>query len=158
MLALAVLLVLLGGWYARLAMELPVGWRRAQADPEGFDGVELRFPLYTVSAVTVEPELEVRISKVDRDIPVVGVARAIGDTELVEGDTISVRGRYRPTDQGGVVEAEQVAIHRWRRAKQLLSLVGLGGLLLWLPWGFRVREGRLWPRVAGSGGRPWLIW
>lgn len=133
-------LAALGGWYAKLAMELEIGWRACMEDPAGWDGQELVFPLWVVTGV--EGPNRYRISKVVRDIPIEGNAEG-----LKEGDTVSVIGNFRADRT--VVEQTVLEVHHLRKWKEGLGVLGLLAWLVSMPFLFRWRGGRLWERADG---------
>jgi hypothetical protein len=133
--ALALLLLCaLGGWYAKLAMGLEIGWRQYTSDPDRYDGHQLTFPLWEVTGV---PDAHhYLISKVVKDVPVEGDSSA-----LHVGDTVSVIGDFSKA-KWAVVE-RRIEVHTLRRWKEWL---GIAGILVWgaaMPVLFRWRAGRL---------------
>lgn len=139
---LVALLAGLGGLYAQRVAALPVGWTQARADPDAHDGALLIFSLYQVSDLGPPP----RIGKVVQDVPLVGQPPTLD--ELEEGDTVSVVGRFRAEDE--VVVVSRLEVHQWRWAKQVLSSIGLLGLLVWVILRLRWRDGGL--RVGRTDG------
>jgi len=130
----ALLLVALGGWYAKLAMALEIGWRQYTSDPDRYDGQQLTFPLWEVTGV---PDANhYLISKVVKDVPVEG-----DSTGLKVGDTVSVIGDFSK-DKWAVVQ-RRIEVHTLRRWKEA---IGIAGILAWAvatPLLFRWRAGRL---------------
>jgi len=133
----AALAIALGLTYAWQVQHAPEGWVAALAQGARADGHELRFSLWEVMRIDGPRRFE--MSKVIRDVPVEA------DTEgLRVGDTVSVVGRYRASDQ--TVVAEILENHRNRRAKEVLGWLGFVLSVIAAPFGFRWREGRLWER------------
>ncbi|GDX80228.1 hypothetical protein LBMAG42_20390 [Deltaproteobacteria bacterium] len=133
-------LMLLGGWYAKLAMGLEIGWRQYTADPARYDGHQLTFPLWVVTGV---PDADhYLISKVVKDVPVEGPS--VG---LHVGDTVSVIGDF--SKEKWAVVQRVIEVHTLRRWKEAL---GVAGLLAWavaMPLLFAWRGGRLEERGGG---------
>ena len=131
------LLLGLGGYYAWQALHTPIGWHLCLSDPAAYDGYPLRLPLYTVEAVE-GPDRYI-LSKDIRDVPVEGPTAG-----LRPGQTVSVRATFRASDQVAVEVARD--LHRLRRAKEALGLLGVALCLLaaplvfaWGPGGLRTR-------------------
>jgi hypothetical protein len=133
-------LALLGGWYAKLAMGLEIGWRQCISDPVRWDGQELVFPLWVVTAV--DDGDHYKISKVVRDVPIEGPT-----TALTVGDTVSVIGHF--SRQKTVVEQSVIEVHRLRKYKEGIGVAGLVGALIGVPLCFRRRNGR-WEERFGA--------
>lgn len=129
-----VLLAALGLTYARWASQAERGWRWALEDPSARDGATMIFPLWEVTKVAGPQRYE--ISKVVSGIPLVGEAR-----DLRVGDTVSVIGRFDAS--GPEVRVEVRELHPLRVYKEILGVLGLGLVLVGLPFAFRVRDGRL---------------
>lgn len=131
------LLALLGGicwFYARESVDFWAVYPRIQAAGDRLDGRVVRFPLWEVTAIAGPRRLE--ISKVIRDIPVEG-----DTTGLKLGDTVSVVGNFRAADD--VVVASVLYVHRYRKWKERLGILGMMLSLLAAPLGFAWRAGRL---------------
>ncbi len=130
----ALLVVALGGWYAKLAMALEIGWRQYTSDPDRYDGHQLTFPLWEVTGV---PDANhYLISKVVKDVPVEG-----DSTGLKVGDTVSVIGDF--SKEKWAVVQRRIEVHTLRRWKEA---IGIAGILAWAvvtPLLFRWRAGRL---------------
>lgn len=128
------LTVALGAWYARGALAAEHGWRWAMEDPAARDGAPMVFPLWEVTRVVGPDRYE--ISKIVKDVPVVGDARA-----LRPGDTISVSGRFDASVPA--VREEERELHPLRDYKEALGVVGLLFVFAWMPFAFRVAGGRV---------------
>lgn len=136
-LRVGVALLLLAGMgveYARWAMGAEHGWRWALEDPAGRDGAQMVFPLWEVTKIDGPDRYE--ISKVVSGIPLDGDAR-----DLAVGDTVSVIGRFDAS--GPIVRVEARERHHLRRYKEMLGIVGLVLVAAWVPFAFRLREGRV---------------
>lgn len=134
------LLAMLGAYYAKLAMDLEIGWRQCSSDPARWDGQELVFPLWVVTGVDGPDRY--RISKVVKDVPVAGPSEG-----LEEGDTVSVIGHFRAERM--VVEQSVIEVHHLRPYKEAIGAIGLLAAIFGLPWLFRWRERRLEERFGG---------
>ena len=128
------LLVALGAWYARWALGAEQGWRWAMKDPAGRDGAAMVFPLWEVTRVVGPDRYE--ISKVVQDVPIAGEAR-----DLKVGDTVSVLGTFDAS--GPVVRVQVRELHHLRKYKEMLGILGFVLVAAWVPFAFRVREGRV---------------
>lgn len=131
---MAVALVATGVYYTWLAMTTIIGYRECKAAGVEREGQELTFPLWVVTAIDGPDRY--RISKVVRDVPIEG-----STGELHEGSTVSVIGRFRASD-GVVVEAVR-EIHVLRVYKEALGILGTVIALIALPFGFRIRGGKV---------------
>ena len=117
-------LVALGMHYTHFAMNQTEGYRAAVRSPNQHDGQDLLFPLWQVTDVRDASVYE--ISKT-----VTGVA-VVGSSEGLEvGDTVTIRGRFRSVDLA--VVAEERIDHPHRKAKGVLSIIGLFICALLLP-------------------------
>ena len=116
MISAAILLVLLGWHYTSFSLAQPDGYRAAIQAPDAMEGTLLLFPLWEVTHIRDASVYE--ISKTVRDVAVVGSSHG-----LSVGDTVTVRGHFRASDQA-VVELERID-HPLRRVKALLSIIGL---------------------------------
>lgn len=126
------LLCALGGGYAWWALTATVGFRECARDPAAHDGTALVFPLWTVTRVDGPARYE--ISKVIRDVPVVGDAAG-----LTVGATVSVMGEFRASDRA--VHATRRELHALRKYKEALGVIGFVLVAIAAPLCFRV-EGR----------------
>jgi hypothetical protein len=124
----------LGLEYARWAAAAEHGWRWALEAPIERDGSTMIFPLWEVTRVVGPDRYE--ISKIVSDIPVAGDAR-----DLAVGDTVSIIGRFDAA--GPVVRVEVRELHHLRKYKEALGILGLALVAAWVPFAFRVREGRV---------------
>ena len=133
--AIAVLLLVgLGGWYARWALGAESGWRWAMQDPAARDGAAMVFPLWEVTRVVGPDRYE--ISKVVQGVPIAGDA-----TDLEVGDTVSVLGTFDASVP--VVRAEVRELHTLRKYKEALGILGFVFVAAWVPYTFRIRGGRV---------------
>ena len=131
------LAIALGLTYAWQVEHAPEGWVQALARGVAADGRELRFSLWEVMRIDGPDRFE--MSKVIQDVPV-----EADTTDLHVGDTVSVVGRFRASDQ--TVVAEVLENHQNRRYKEALGWVGFALSVIAAPFGFRWRDGRLWER------------
>ncbi len=135
---LAVLLLGLCGLYGWQATQRPVGWMKCMADPEASDGARVVLSLYEVDGVDEAGHM--RVSKVARGVPV--DLTELGDSRVPEpGQTVSVVGVFRASDQ--VLVAEKMEVHLLRWVKVVLGWVGLAVVMAGIPLSFRYRNGRL---------------
>lgn len=134
------LLVALGGWYARLALSLEIGWRQYTTDPDRYDGHPLTFPLWVVTEITDAEHY--RISKVVKDVPVEGPSES-----LHVGDTVSVRGTFSKSKW--VVVQDVIEIHTLRKWKEALGGAGLLAWLIAMPFLFTWGRSHLRERHVG---------
>jgi hypothetical protein len=130
----AALLAALCAYHAWWAGSRDQGWRWVNEAPEARDGAPLVFPLWTVTGIDGPDRY--RISKVVRDVPVIGAS-----AELEVGATVSVVSRFDASRRVAVEELRE--IHRWRWAKEALGVLGFAVIAAALPFVFRVRGGRL---------------
>lgn len=133
-------LLALGAYYTHIAVNLEAGWRWCMADPLARDGSRLVFPLWEVTGI--EGPDRYRISKIVKDIPVVGDA-----TALKLGDTVSVDGTF--DGRARVVRERVREVHTLRPYKEALGMLGFVLSAAAAPFFFRWRAGRLrerpWP-------------
>jgi hypothetical protein len=120
--------------YTHFAMNAETGWRWCMEDPAGRDGATLVFPLWTVSGVDGPDRY--RISKVVKDIPVIGTTDG-----LTPGATVSILARF--DGRAGTAVQEVREVHHLRRWKEALGVVGFVAVALAAPFAFRVRGGRV---------------
>jgi len=133
MICAAFFLAVLGWHYTSFSQAQPEGYRAATQDPEGREGAPLMFPLWEVTHIRDAYVYE--ISRTVRGVPVEG-----SSTGLRVGDTVTVKGHFRASDQA-VVETERID-HPFRKVKGLLSIIGL------------LLGAGLWSRFFGwEGGR-----
>lgn len=137
-LAALALLLALGLRYAYESSTQMSYYARMERRGERADGKTVRLPIWTVTAIDGPDRFE--ISKVVRDIPVEAPT-----ADLTVGQTVSVVGRYRAAD--GVVVADIVAHHPYRRLKEGLGIAGVLLSILAFPFGFRVAKGGLVERA-----------
>ncbi len=130
----------LGLYNVHVAMELVFGYRDCLEDPARSDGATLIFPLWTVTAV--DGPQRFRVSKVLRDVPVVGESAG-----LAVGDTISLKGHFRASDLT-MIEAER-ELHPLRRWKERLGYAGVVLALAAGPLCFRLQGGYIGARRDG---------
>jgi hypothetical protein len=131
------LLVLMAATHIALRVVAPVGYRAAVADPAAYDGQRLVMSLFDV--VDVENDGYV-ISSGGLDVAVEGDAAG-----LVVGDTVSIGGTFRASDNALIEEWRQG--HPRRRMKKLLSVFAIALLLALCPVWFTVRDRRLVERA-----------
>jgi hypothetical protein len=122
--------VFLGLLYAHDAETQVVGYRTCLTDPERYDGLELSFPLWDVTAI--HPD-SYEIGKSYGGVPVDGSPEG-----LAVGDVVSVAGAFRASDRS-IVESFRMT-HPYRRWKQALSTLGVLLGLLYLPFAFRIHD------------------
>jgi hypothetical protein len=113
------------------------------AAPVARDGAALVFPLWTVTGL--DGPQRYRISKQVRDVPVVGSTAG-----LARGDTVSLTARFDGT--GRVAREERREVHRLRRWKEGLGVLGVLAGLLAAPWFFR------WDRASRRLEERWRTW
>jgi len=131
-LGLAALLAL-GGTYAHEAMSFEGGLLFCREAPVSCDGARQVLPLYRVQGLAPDG---FTVGKVVRDV------RIIADPTGVEvGQTVSVAGVFRAED--GAVVAHTVHHHGLRPVKKGLGILGLLAALIWVPWCFAWRGGRV---------------
>ena len=141
--ALLALLLGVSAAYARHAARAPRGWAWCMEDPIGRDGAPLVLPLWTVTGV--DGGGRYRISKHVRDLPVAG------DTAgLAVGDTVSVVARFDGVAR--VAREERREVHRLRRWKEALGLLGVLCGVAAAPFAFR------WDRRARRLEERWRTW
>lgn len=128
MICTAFLLAVLGWHYTSFSLAQPEGYRAATEAPERMEGAPLLFPLWEVTHIRDASVYE--ISKTMRGVAVEGSSAG-----LTVGDTVTVKGTFRSSDQA-VVETERID-HPMRRVKGLLSIIGL------------LLGAGLWPRFFG---------
>jgi len=116
MICTASLLAVLGWHYTTFSLAQPDGYRAATEAPEKMDGAPMLFPLWEVTHIRDASVYE--ISKTVRGVAVEGSSDG-----LSVGDTVTVKGHFRASDQA-VVETERID-HPLRRVKGLLSIIGL---------------------------------
>ena len=126
------LMLAVGAYYAWIATTQVTGYRESVA--QHLDGQVLVFPLWDVTAIDGPDRY--RISKVIRDVPMVGDA-----TVLHVGDTISVMGAFRDADAAVVETARE--IHILRRWKERLGVLGFLLAAAAAPVAFRIRNRRI---------------
>ena len=101
--------------------------------PEGCEGREMTLPLWQVVEIQAD-----RFVVFSASVPVT----VLGDTAGLEvGDRISLSGRFDAAEVA--VREERREIHHLRRAKEILSGIGLLMALAILPWSATWRAGRL---------------
>ena len=133
LLALIAALIALSAWYAWHAGTIAVGYARCLAAPAAHDGEVLELSLWYVDEVQPDRYL---ISRTEQGVPVLGPTAG-----LSPGDTVSVVARF---DAGaGVLREERREVHRLRRAKYALGVLGMALFLGYAAWQFRWRAGRL---------------
>ena len=128
------LLVGLGWHHAQFSVERPEGYRAYLKDPMTHDGESVLMPLWEVTHIRDANMYSVSKSVVG--VPVVGDSRG-----LSVGDTVTVMGTFRATDQA-VVSHERVD-HPWRKAKGVLSIVALLIAVVLTPRFFGWSNGRV---------------
>lgn len=128
------LVVGLGLWYGDTVRYRLSGWEQCIQDPDGHDGQEVVFSTYMVTAVGGASRYE--IGGMVWGVPVEGASSG-----LSVGDRISVRGRFRGSDQ--VVVEEERLLHRLWYWKQGLGILGVILALLAAPLCFTIRGGRV---------------
>jgi len=124
-------LLFMGGRYARFASLAAPGYEGCQRDPASCDDRDLYMSIWTVLEVG---EASYVIRKISDPVPVVGESAG-----LAVGDRVSVVGRYDAERQVVVESARQV--HRWRRVKEGLSVLGLLGVMVMIPFAYTWRAG-----------------
>lgn len=133
------LLAVVSAMYVDVAMSAEQGWRWCMEDARGRDGSTLVFPLWTVTGIDGPDRY--RISKVVKDIPVIGSSEG-----LHEGATVSLVARFDGTAHVAVEELREA--HPLRTWKEALGVIGFLAAGCAAPFLFRLRGGRLeerWP-------------
>jgi hypothetical protein len=127
------LLIVLGWFHADFSMQRPQGYRAFVKAPDQHDGAPVLLPIWEVTHIRDASMYSV--SKTVLGVPIQGSSEG-----LSVGDTVTIMGHFRASDQA-VIAYERVD-HPWRAAKGLLSILAL----LFGCW--------LAPRFFGfSGGR-----
>jgi hypothetical protein len=120
--------------YCVFAMNAEQGWRWCMEDPRGRDGSTLVFPLWTVTGIDGPDRY--RISKVVKDIPVIGPTSG-----LTDGATVSIMARFDGQSRTAVEQVRE--LHHLRKWKEVLGVLGFVVVAIAAPFVFRVRDGRL---------------
>jgi len=124
-------LLFMGARYAQFASLAAPGYEGCQRDPPSCEGRDIYMSIWTVLELG---EGSYVIRKISDPVPVVGEP-----TGLSVGDRVSVTGRYDPERQ--VIVEEVRMLHRWRRLKEALSIAGLLGVMVMLPFAYTWRDG-----------------
>jgi len=130
-------LVLLGQGTTRFMLTRPAGLRAALRDPQASDGADLMLLLWHVQ--TPPQAGIVELSHQGRTVVVHTDALSGGRPDLDVGQVVTVQGTFRADDLS--VQARELVVHRYRRVKQALGVVGMIVGLMALPLGFRVAPG-----------------
>lgn len=147
----AVALCLLGllwlGWRTTVFAETrDAGVRAALRDPQRHDGAQVLLMMWTVAEVPA-PDRWVA-ERFTEQVTVMAPSEG-----LEPGQTVTAAGTFYASPELRV-EARWQEVHRWRRAKEALGLLGFVLALVALPLGFRVRGSRLVERRFPSEGAP----
>lgn len=137
--ALCLAALLWMGWRSTdFALHRDVGVRAALREPAAHDGATVLLMMWRVEEVRADQRWVA--AKYTHRVEVVGPTEG-----LAAGQTVTATGTFHAAGADGApeVRATWQEVHRWRRAKQALGLVGLLAALVALPLGFRVERGRL---------------
>lgn len=141
-LALLACLSLLGwmAWDTTVFAETrEVGIRAALRDPPSHDGAEVLLMMWTVAELRGPGAW--LAERQGQQVEVLGSSRG-----LSAGDTVTAVGTFRAPGPGRLAPQLQLRwqeLHRWRRAKEALGVLGVALALLAWPLGFRLADGRL---------------
>ncbi len=123
-------LLAIGADYAVFSSTQHPGFAACVAEPQACAGERIVLPIWEVVEVQEDRYVVFKAS---------GPVVVAGPTEgLAVGDTVSVEGAFDP-DRLAVAETSRY-LHAFREEKELLGIAATVGVVLWLPFAFRLRR------------------